>query len=301
MIKSLTVTNHLGESITFELGDPEKSGLLIQSIEGLGPSKATINSKELATMDGSLFVSARANNRNIVITFAMLFCPTVEDSRQKTYKYFPVKKRIKLEFETDNRSVYTYGNVESNDPNIFSSQETTQISIICEDPYFYASDGLATAFSGAQPMFEFPFSNESLTENMIETAQIRIDSRAIINYPGDADTGAIITIHGTGPATNIALFNTMTHETMAIDTTKLAALTGGAFGSGDDIIISTIKGNKYIYLLRNGVYTNIVNALGKNASWFQLSSGDNIFAYSADTGEKNLIITFSYRNAYGGV
>ena len=130
MIKSFTVTNPKGESLKLELTRPELSGLIVQSIEGLGPTKATINTGETATMDGSLFNSARANSRNIVITLALMFAPTIEDSRQKTYKYFPVKKRIRLDFETDRRSVYTYGYVESNEPAIFSSQETVQISEI---------------------------------------------------------------------------------------------------------------------------------------------------------------------------
>ena len=49
MIKSVTVTNYLGESIKLELGFPEKSGFLIQSIDGLGPPKADIHKTEVAT------------------------------------------------------------------------------------------------------------------------------------------------------------------------------------------------------------------------------------------------------------
>jgi hypothetical protein len=68
MIKSVTVTNYLGESIKMELGFPEKSGFLIQNIDGLGPGKATINLTQFATSDGSLFNSAKLNERNIVFT-----------------------------------------------------------------------------------------------------------------------------------------------------------------------------------------------------------------------------------------
>ena len=54
-------------------------------------------------------------------------------------------------------------------------------------------------------------------------------------------------------------------------------------------------------LLRNGAYTNIIAALNKDADWFQLSNGRNEFSFTAETGEKNLVATFNYRNAYGGV
>lgn len=301
MIKSLTVTNHMGESLTLELASPEKSGLVVQSIDGLGPSKATINSSELATFDGSIFNSARATERNIVIKLLMLDAPTVEDSRQKTYRYFPVKKQIKLEIETTNRKVETSGYVESNEPDIFSNQESTQISIICHDPYFYDSGDSSVAFSGAEPLFEFPFSNESATEPLIEFSSVRLDSRAIVTYHGDADSGVLITIHATGSVKNIVLGNVGTKESMSIDTDKIESISGAPINNGDEIIISTIKGSKYAMLLRNGEYTNILGALNKDADWFQLTIGDNIFTYAADEGEENLMVTFAFNNAYGGI
>lgn len=301
MIKSFTVTNPKGESLKLELTRPELSGLIVQSIEGLGPTKATINTGETATMDGSLFNSARASNRNIVITLALMFAPTVEDSRHKTYKYFPVKKRIRLDFETDRRSVYTYGYVESNEPAIFSSQETVQISVICPDPYFYEDDQTVSGFYGAEPLFEFPFSNESYEEDLLELSQIRLDSRAILTYEGDADAGAIISIYAKDTAKNITLYNTGTMESLFIDTDKIETITGKPFGAGDDIQISTIKGDLYVRLLREGVYTNIIAALGKGADFLQLTNGDNIFAVTAEEGDDNLVVTFRYNNAYGGV
>lgn len=301
MIKSVTVTNHVGESLKLELRSPEKSGLLIQSIEGLGPSKATINSVDIATVDGSMYNSSRITSRNIVITLAMLFSPTIEDARQKTYRFFPINKRIQLRIETDNRDVMIFGWVESNEPNIFSSLETTQISIICPDPYFYASKGQSSAFSGAEPMFEFPFSNESPTEKMIQFGEIRIDSRAIINYTGDVDTGMTMTLHALGSVEKITLYNSRTRESMFIDTDKIQKITGGPYGTLDDIIITTTPGKKTAQLLRNGIYYNVIGAIGRDADWFKLTQGDNIFDYTAEKGGDDLMIIFSYQNAYGGI
>lgn len=300
MIKSLTVTNPKGESLKLELTRPERSGLIIQSIEGLGPTKATINTSETATMDGSLFNSARASNRNIVITFALMFAPTIEDSRHKIYKYFPVKKRVRLDVETDTRLVYTHGYVETIEPNIFSNQETVQVSLVCPDAYFHEAEQTASGFYGVEPLFQFPFSNESYTEDMLVLSNIRLDSRAILNYKGDADAGALISIYARGPAKNLTLYNTGTSEKLTIDTDKIKTITGRAFGAEDDIRISTVKGNLYVRLLRDGRYTNIISALGKGSNFFQLSNGDNIFAFTADEGDDNLVITFTYNNAYGG-
>lgn len=303
MIKSITVMTQKGESLTLELTNPEDSGLIVQEIEGLGPSQATINTSELATMDGSLYSSARLSERNIVLTLRMMFAPTIEDSRQKTYRYFPIKGKVKLVIETNNRLVQTEGYVESNEPEIFSETETTQISIICPDPYFYDASGSSTVFTDAAAHFEFPFSNEAVTDPMIEFSIISIDSRAILNYKGDADTGVVITLHPVSAVSDITLYNVNTKESMSIDTDKILTITGQAFNVGDDIIISTIKGDKYVRLLRNGAYTNIIGALSKDSDWFQITPGDNIFDFTTDSKEskKNLMVMFSYRKAYGGI
>lgn len=301
MIRSVTVINHLGDSLKMRLSAPQDTGLNIVNIEGLGPSRATINSTELATIDGALFSSSRSTSRNIVIAVKLMFSPTVEASRLKTYKYFPVKQRITLLIETDQRLAEVSGYVESNEPVIFSKEEYTQISIVCPDPYFYEESTAETVFLGVQPMFEFPFSNDSLTENELQFGDIRLDTRAVLNYQGDVETGILITVHAIGSASGVTLYNTITRESIMIDTDKIQKITGEAFGTGDDIVISTIKGNKYAQLLRRGVYTNIISAINKDADWFQLSNGGNEFAFSATTGENKLVVTFSYRNAYGGI
>lgn len=291
MIRAVTVTNYLGESKRFELAFPEKSGFAVQSISGLGPSKADINTTEISTNDGSLYNSARVNSRNIVMSLKLMFTPQIEDTRQDSYKYFPIKKRVTLLIETDNRICETYGYVESNEPDIFSSDETTQISIVCPDPYFYSAgpDGTnTTIFYGVEPLFEFAFSNESLTESLIEFGEIKNETEQTVYYSGDAEIGVVITIHAIGNVRNITIYNTGTREVMRIDTDKLEKLTGSGMVAGDEIIISTIKGDKSITLLRNGIYTNILNCLDKDSDWFQLSKGDNIFAYVVEEGTTNV-------------
>ena len=301
MIKSLTITNHLGESIELELGGPEKSGFFISKIEGLGPSKATINTAEMATGDGSLFNSSRVMQRNIVLTLGFLSDPTIEDVRQRSYKYFPIKKQILIRVETDNRVGEIYGYVESNEPIIFSSMTGTVISIICPDPNFRSLETNTTVFSGIESTFSFEFSNESLTENLIEFGSIINRTEQTVYYTGDADAGVSILIHAIGAATNIAIYNNDTRESMEIDTTKLAALTGAGVTASDDILISTVNGDKYIYLLRNGIYTNILNCLGKDTDWFHLVRGDNLFSYTADTGLTNLQFKIENQILYEGV
>jgi hypothetical protein len=304
MIKSITVTNHLGESIKLELRSPEKTGFLVQEITGLGPSKASINSTELSTTDGSIYNSARLDSRNIVLTLKLMAKPTVETTRQLSYKYFPIKKSIRLLIETDNRTCETYGYVESNEPNIFSNSESTQISIMCPDPYLYSSgeDGTTiTIFSGIEPSFEFPFSNESLVENLINMGSIETYQEQNVPYNGESEIGVTIFIHAIGNVTNLIISNSGTGEVMKINTDRLATLTGFGIIAGDDIIISTIRGSKYVVLIRDGLHINILNCLDRNIDWFQLTRGDNIFAFSSDTGVTNLQFRIENKTVYEGV
>lgn len=304
MIKALTVINHLGESLKLTLSRPEESGLKILNIDGLGPPSANINSTELSTMDGSVVSSTKIVSRNIVLSLGFMFVPTIEDSRQKAYKYFPIKRNVKLKIETDNRVVSTSGFVEANEPDIFSKESGTQISILCPDPYFYEAkgDGIKyTGFSSVESLFEFPFSNESLSDNLIEMGNILNLHENTVYYNGDAPIGITISIHALGLVKNLTIHNTKTREKIRINTDKLLDFTGDEIIKGDSITISTIKGDKYARLYRDGQSVNILNCIDRPVDWFQLEKGDNVFIYEAEYGVENLEFSIRNRTIYGGI
>lgn len=304
MIKSITVTNYLDDSLVLNLARPEESGFIVESVTGLGPGKANINMTEVATNDGGLFNSSRLPNRNIVISLKYMWKDSIEDVRQLSYKYFPIKKKLKLLIETDNRLAEIEGYTESDEPNIFSKEEGSTISIVCPNPFFYSAgeNGInTTIFYGVEPLFEFPFSNESLYECLLEMGEIQNQTEKTVVYSGDSEIGITITIHAIGEVKNITIYNTGTRENMRIDTDKLKTLTGSGIVAGDEIVICTVKGNKSITLLRNGKTTNILNCLDKASDWFQLAKGDNIFAYTAEEGSSNLQFKIENRIIYEGV
>ena len=301
MLKAVTVTNFKGESCRMELQHPELCGFIISNIDGIASIQGNVNTTDLATGDGAWYNSSRLSTRNIVLTIVYWRQPSVEVNRHKMYRYFQLKRSTNLLFETDERTVQIDGYVENIDTGVFAQAEQSQISILCPDPYFYSTGDSQESFSGVRGLFEFPFSNESLTENLIEFGEIRFDTRSVLTYEGDADTGVTIDIHVNGEAEGITLYKPDTSERMIIDTDKIKKLMGSGLMYGDDILFSTIPGQKSIQLLRNGVYTNIIGALQRDSDWFQLSAGDNVFAFAATKGDRNLLITFTYRNTYGGV
>lgn len=309
MIKSIKVRNYLNKEITLELTRPELSGLIVKSVEGLGPAKANINVTDISTNDGGLFNSSRLDKRNIVINLGFLQSPTesIEDIRQKTYLYFPIKKQVYLTVTTDNHTLETVGYIESNEPDIFSQNEGCSISIICPDPFFYSEHDNETTFSGVESAFKFPFANDStdeaVTEPVLEMGIIRNNTEQIIVYDGNSEIGMTIKIHAIGEATNVTIANTLTGEKMVINTDKLKVLLGTetAIIAGDTINIRTVRGDKSITLLRDGVTTNILNCLDRGSKWFSLTKGDNIFSYNAETGAENLQFYIANKVAYDGV
>lgn len=301
MIKSLTVTNHLGDSLTMGIGDPNDSGLLISSIDGIGPGQADISTTELAATDGAVYNSSRLVSRNITIDLIFQGDPTIEDSRYLTYKYFPLKKDVTLTIITDQRSLQIDGYVESNDPTIFDKQEGTSISIICPNPYFYSLGTTSTVFSGIEPMFEFPFCNDSLTEKLLVFGDIRTKYENAVYYEGDAETGFVMNIHFVGPASGISIFNVENREIMKIDTDKIEAIVGSEIQAGDDLTISTVTGKKYLFFWRNGKSYNVLNCLDRNSDWLKLYLGVNIIAFTATTGNSNLQFAVYNDSLFEGV
>lgn len=304
MIKSVTVTNSLGDSIKLVLTDPWSSGFAIISIDGLGPVSADINFTELATIDGAIDNSVRIGTRNIVLELQFLEFPTIEDTRLRSYRYFPVKGDVELLIETDRRLCSITGKVESNEPDIFSQKEGCQVSILCTDPYFYLAGPNAVTrkiFYGTEPLFEFPFSNESLTEPLIQFGNIVTQTEGVLTYEGDAEVGITIIIHSTGAASGLAIYNLNDRQIMRINDERLETLTGQKIQAGDTITIVSTRKSKSVTLLRGGVVTNILNAMEFPIRWFMIKKGDNRFAYTAEEGLANLNFQINHKTLYMGV
>ena len=310
MIKSVTAVNFKGESIKMDLFHPESSGFIIIKIDGIGPGKATVTKNDSKVYDGGTITSARLPSRNIKMEIQFLWVNSIEDVRHKTYKYFPLKKPITLIFETDTRTVEIEGVVESNEPDIFSSEESTNISIICPDPYFYASGENArskTEFSGINAMFEIPsntgYSNESLTEALTEISALYVQSeRGIMNY-GEVDIGVVISIKPLAIVKGILTISNITlGQNMSFDLNKIKTITENDFHLGDELVINTLRGKKSVTLVREGKNYNALSCIDTRTDWIYLTSGENTFTYYLD-GEGIEDLQFSVTNSilYEGV
>ena len=307
MLKSVTVINNQGNRVNtlkMRLEFPWETGFYIKSITGLGPPRANVAITDIATADGGYYNSARASTRNIVMNLGFYSEPyaLIEDVRLLSYKYFPIKKPVTLIFETDRRLASITGYVESNEPNIFSKEEECQISIVCPYPYFHAYNDESghVEFSSIVSAFEFEWENpydpeEDVTNLNTEFSQILTYAQYNVPYYGDVETGFVMTIHVYGSVNDLTVYDADTGESMVLDFSNVT------IGAADDIIISTVRGDKYVKLYSGGVYTNILNCLDGNADWLTLKIGDNQIAYTSTSGTENFGFEVTFNTLYEGV
>lgn len=280
---SLKVENDRGN--TLELTN--NPNYTVFKIEGLNPPHATINSSVNTTTDGSSINSVRLENRNIVI-YATIE-GDIEANRINLYKYFPVKKTVKLYFSNNSRDIYIEGTVELIECDLFSNKQVAQISIICPKPYFKDVENLVTVFSDVSAMFEFPF---SISKAGVEISTIGTNQRRSIINTGDIETGVIIRLFATGTVVNPVIYDVLKRTYLKLNFTMLAS---------DTVVINTNVGEKSIELIRDGVTYNAMGYMAQDSTWFILEAGDNVFTYDADSGNSNLQLTFTTAILYSGV
>ena len=280
---SLKVENDRGDALELT----NNSNYTVYKIEGLNPPQATINASVNTTTDGSNINSVRLGNRNIVIYTTI--GGDVETNRINLYKYFPVKKTVKLYFSNGARDIYIEGVVELIECDLFTNKQIAQISIVCPKPYFKDVNDLITVFGDVINLFKFPF---SIPKSGVELSSVSVNQRRKIINSGDVETGVVIKLFATGTVTNPVIYDVLNRTQLKLNFTMLPS---------DTIVINTNVGEKSIELIRDGVTTNAMGYMAQDSTWFILEAGDNVYTYDADSGNSNLQLTFTTSILYSGV
>lgn len=280
---TLAIENHKGERLQLS----QNPNYTITSVEGLSPPTANINTAINANFDGSTFQSSRLNERNIVIMLAIE--GNVEANRISLYQYIKAKKKCTIYYQNGSRDVSIDGYVESFEIGIFEEKEMVQISIICPRPYFLQVAQTILDMSVVNSGFEFPF---SIPQEGIEFSTLRPSQENVVQNLGDVETGAVITFHATGVASNPVIYNVITGESFRVNIDMEA---------GDLLVIDTIAGEKSVTLIVNGVVSNIINNVERGSTWLQFESGANTMLYDATNFPENLQCYIAFNNKFEGV
>ena len=317
MILSVNILNPSNDELIMELTNPEASGFTIRKIDGLGPTKSNINIYDVPSIDGGLFNSARTQYRTINIKLGCMWItndgrtehtsPTIEDSRHLSYKFFPLKRKIRLEIVTDYRTLYIDGYIEANEPDIFSKDETLSISIVCPDPNFYSSETEYGYINYTnQNGFEFPFENPSLEEKLIEFSTMQETNACYIDYKGDNVTGVTMELFFEDwfPASQeitLSFINKIKSSVIYIDPNKVLRTSKYNICPGSRIIIKGKPGYKGVEFQHHCETFNVFNAIRLEDDWPLLYPGDNTVVLRADSCTDIIKGRVIYNTLYDGV
>jgi len=273
MISQVEVRSSSGQLLTLGLESAD-DGLIVESIDGLDPVKATLVSSSFAVYDGALYQSSRRETRNIIITLGLdpdYVTTSVRDLRNRLYQFFMPKSEVGLRFFLeDDFTVNIMGRIESFDSVLFTAEPKVIISLICYDPDFIALESI-----------------------VLEGDTVDDVTETLITYDGTVEVGGILTLLIDRALTEFTVYirggDGVTHT---IDF-------AGTLQADDILVINSIAGSKAVTLTRSAVTTSFLYGVSPQSTWTELDPGDNYFRVYAVGAA--ISYTFEYTPRYGGL
>lgn len=275
MLTKVEVRTDQGALLTLPLQDISQ-GLIVESIEGLDPVKATIVSSSFAQLDGEQYQSARREKRNLIINLALepdYAVGSVQGLRNLLYQFFMTKQRVRLRFfSVGQPTVDIEGRIESFDAPKFAKEPTAKISILCFNPDFFTPD-LVTINGGT----------------------VATGTETTHQYPGSVETGFVFKLF---PNRDISEF-TIYHRPSDDSLRALEFQSPTPMIAGDVLAISTQPGNKYATLTRAGVVASILYGISPQSNWINLFPGPNKLRVYAEGAA--VPYSIEYTTKFGGL
>lgn len=248
--------------------------IIVEKIEGLDPPAVDLFLGEYAR-DGGFYSGRRVAKRNPV--FHLILNPkyevgeTVSGLRELLYRSFMDPQLdgdyLNLVLKDDVKADrYIVGFVEKFEIDIFSSDLSVLISMLCPNPYIL--DSVETAVSGVGPSVPFV-------------------------YGGTAESGVKITATLTAAATQMSiLMNDVVITTLQYD-----------FVAGDILFVNSRRGERQITVTRDGVVTDILYSQTATSKWIDLHKPSNVMKIygNSPTDFVANITEIRFRQAWWGI
>jgi hypothetical protein len=243
---------------------PDTDLFEVRNADGLGAVKADVNTVQMGSVDKEVGVGSSYGKRNLVFTIGL--DPDWEDwtvsrLRRLLDKYFMPKTPIRLVFETMEFSpVEIFGEVESNEPNMFSKDPEHVISVICPDPDFVSVDAIQIDGSTDMDPLE-------------------------IDYEGNVPSGIVAQVKTSADADPdvITISNTY-NEALGIENFVVSSSSGAIpLDSTHSFMVSSIPGSKFAKLVGASEH-NYLNDVMPGYVWPTFRQGINLFQIQTNVG-----------------
>ena len=295
MKRTITCTN-TSSNTSLILGD-EFSPFVLNDVEGIYTVDVNVNSIENSMIDGSFVAGSVIRARNIVLTITDK--ERYGDNRNLLYTLFmPRTEGVLVYEETDGdfneKRMISYV-VEKIEPGGIGEARTHVISLLCPDPFFTDLNDTYVQMSGWESAFEFEHEFLSGGEELGSRVFNKLVN--VVNDSSVDNLGFTVIFTAEGTVQNPGLYQAETGNQIQVGTSSLPL----RMVSGDQLVISTVTGNKNAYLISNGIQTGVNRYIDESSEYIQLKIGNNTLRYFADSGEDNLSVSISFRYRYQGV
>lgn len=286
----ITCTNEDGISLYFGVSF---SPFILESVDGVYSIKNKVSTVENTMIDGSTYQGSVAEMRNIVLTLRDK--NSHKFNRELLYQCFKIDSKGQLKYkEDDSVKVIDYYVESINITGDYESRSAT-VSLLCPDPFFYDENDINVYLAEWNPAFKFIHEFKATKEEIGYRSLVKIQN--IFNETATDNIGITIQITAKGTVKNPKIIHAESNRIIKVGYESKPLL----MSAGDVLTISTVTGNKHVYLLSEGVRAEINHYLTEDSEYFQLQRGNNHIGYDADGGLDNISIKITYRLKYSGV
>lgn len=265
------------------------------NVDGMTAASVDISSSEMGGADGDIVNNVKTNARPIVIDLRVKSGINVEDAKRAILQIVKIKQLGTLEWTQNGKTVLLSGIVEGVEMPRWTNAATMQIAMHCSQPYWEDIDFVVQQISEAIDLHYF-------TESATGMLYFPEEGRPL----GEYDTIRTKRFYNNGDVAvgleiSIVAFDTVTNPIIYDGNGNFFGVGYGSgakrvrMQAGDNIVITTHKGNKTIKL--NGA--SILTKLRPQSKWLQLEAGDNLFTINSDDSSlTNMTFSLIYKQRY---
>lgn len=280
----------------------------LSHIDGQSSASTSIYSAVIAGADGDTVNNIQTNPRAIIIDLTINSGVDVEKAKREILKVIKLKQQGALIWTQSNRTVVINGIVESIELPRWKKTAVMQITLHCEQPFWednadviqQISEVVNLHYFTESPvgMLYFPYDGIPFGEyDTIRTKSFHND--------GDVAVGLEITILAYETVTNPIIYDQNgNYFGLGYESESESGGTGIGTAwesnpfimqSGDNVVITTHKGNKSVKY--NGVV--IYDKIKPGSTWLMLEAGDNEYSINSDDDSiTNMSFSLKYRRRY---
>lgn len=287
---------------------PWETGIYITEITGLEPPDAEISLTPDPYFGGSSFVNAHIPQRDIGITFQYDWANTSK-ARRIVESIFVSGRPIRLEIYQGLLQVEIEGYVETIETERFSDEVSTEVHILCPEPYFYVfgDNGTTTKTLTPKNRLETPAHKDdrhfqksakgssdwgayksygAVSLNMFGDYPVGVDIE--MRFSAEPKTMKEIVVRGQGPRP----------QAFVLDVDKMAELAGGrAKLPSAKYVYSSVDGRRRSHIVLSNGQLRDGRFIFKKKEWIKVwQYNDDLDVMVSPSVEEVLNVTFTAHN-----